>query len=125
MKRKILSIVLALLMCMMVTVPTFADGEADTPPERANIIATFKLSHQSGSTYKMWADITNPTMVPVNVTLTLYNVSYSTIAVVEKASSGISFSLSKEVSLSSGIYHLWLSYTVSGSYYAFEKTYNI
>ncbi len=125
MKRKVLCIALALLMCMMVTLPTFADDSAETPPERAPITATFGLKHISGSTYKMWATIFNPTEVSVHVTLTLYNVSYSQIASIGTTSTNMTINLSKKVTLSSGTYHLILTYTADGSTYSFEKTYSI
>lgn len=125
MKRKVLCIALTLLMCMLVTVPTFADGEAETPPERANISASFGLKHVSGSTFKMWAKINNPLGVSVHATLTLYNVSYSSIASVSTTSTNITINLSKNVTLSSGTYHLILTYTADGSTHSYEKTYTI
>lgn len=125
MKRKVLCIALALLMCMMVTVPTFADDEAKTPPERALIMATFSLKHISGSTYNMWARIENPTGVSVYARLTLYNISYSSIASVSTTSTNVSIDLSQNVTLSSGTYHLILTYNAGGSTYSFEKTYTI
>ena len=125
MKRKVLCIALALLMCMMVTLPTFADDSAETPPERAPITATFGLKHISGSTYKMWATIFNPTEVSVHVTLTLYNVSYSQIASIGTTSTNMTINLSKKVTLAPGTYHLILIYTADGSTYSFEKTYSI
>lgn len=125
MKKKVLCIALALLMCMMVTVPTFADGETETPPERALITTSFGLKQVSGSTYKMWAVINNPLGVSVNATLTLYNISYSSIASIYNISSSTIFHLNKNVNLSSGTYHLILTYTADGSTYSFERTYVI
>lgn len=124
MKRKVLCIALALLMCMTVTLPTFADGSAETP-ERAPITATFGLKQISGSTYKMWAKIINPTGVSVYARLTLYNISYSSIASVSTTSSNTNISLSKNLTLSSGTYHLILTYTADGSTYSSEITYSI
>ena len=125
MKRKVLCIALALLMCMMVTLPTFAETEAETPPERAFITASFGLTHVSGSTYKMWAIINNPTRVSVYARLTLYNVSYSQIASVCTTSTNKTINLEYNVTLSPGTYHLILTYTADGSTYSFEKTYTI
>lgn len=125
MKRKVLCIALALLMCMMVTLPTFADGSAETPPERAFIAATFGLAHVSGSMYRMWAKIGNPTGVSVSATLTLYNVSYTQIASVSTTSTNTTINLSHNVTLSSGTYHLILTYTADGVTYSAEKTYTI
>ena len=125
MKRKVLCITLALLMCMMVTVPAFADGEAETPEERALITASFGLKHISGSTYRMWAIINNPMEMTVNATLTLYDASYNPISSITKTSSNPTISLMKDVMLSSGTYHLQLSYTVSGTTHTAEKTYSI
>ncbi len=125
MKRKVLCITLALLMCMMVTVPAFADGEAETPEERALITASFGLKHISGSTYRMWAIINNPMEITVNATLTLYDASYNPISSITKTSSNPTISLMKDVMLSSGTYHLQLSYTVSGTTHTAEKTYSI
>ncbi len=125
MKRKVLCIALALLMCMMVTLPTFADDSAETPPERADITASFGLKHISGSTYRMWAKLNNPTQVSVYARLTLYDSSYNTVASIYTVSSNILISLSKDVTLSSGTYHLRLTYTADGTTYSAEKTYNI
>lgn len=124
MKRKVLCVVLALLMCMMVTMPAFADGTAEMPV-RADIGASFGLKHVSGSTYKMWARINNPEGVSVFVKLTLYNASYNSIASIGTTSSNTLIGLSKNVTLSSGTYHLRLSYTAEGVTYSYEKTYNI
>jgi len=125
MKRKVLCIALALLMCMMVTLPTFADTEKETPLDRAFITATFGLKNVSGSTYRMWAKINNPTGVSVSATLTLYNVSYTQIASVSTTSTNTIITLNQNVTLSSGTYHLILTYTADGATYSAEKTYNI
>ena len=125
MKRKVLCIALALLMCMMVTLPTFADGEAEMPPERAPISATFGLKHVSGSTYKMWAKIINPSGVSVDARLTLYNVSYSEISSIGTTSTNSIITLGKNLTLSSGTYHLVLTYTAGGQTRSYEKTYTI
>ena len=125
MKKKVLCIALALLMCIMVTLPTFADEEAETPPDRAYITATFGLTHISGSTYRMWAKIYNPLGVSVYAMLTLYNVSYTEIASVSATSTNTTINLSQNVNLSSGTYHLILVYTADGSTYSSEKTYTI
>ncbi len=125
MKKKAICIVLALLMCMMVTLPTFADSITETPEERATVTAAFGLKNISGSTYKMWAKIDNPLGVSVNARLTVYNVSYSQIASVSTTSTNTIISLNRTVALSSGTYHLILTYTADGSTYSFEKTYSI
>ncbi len=125
MRKKVLCIALALLMCMMVTVPTLADSTANIPQIRADIGASFGLKHISGSTYRMWAKINNPEEVSVFARLTLYNVSYTSIASIYKTSSSILISLNKDVTLSSGTYHLILTYTADGVTYSYEKTYTI
>lgn len=125
MKRKVLCIALALLMCMMVTAPTFADGEAETPPERAGITVSFGLKHLSGSNYRMWAKINNPAQVSVYAKLTLYDSSYNPIASVHTTSTYVLITLSKDVTLSSGTYYLRLSYTADGATYTYGKTYNL
>lgn len=125
MKRKVLCIALALLMCMMVTLPTFADSVAEASSEKATITASFGLLHISGSTYRMWAKINNPLGVSVQAKLTIYNVSYSPIASVSTTSTNTTINLSKNVTLSSGNYHLILTYTADGSTYSSEKTYTI
>lgn len=125
MRKKVLCFAFALLMCMMVTVPTFADSSAETPPERAGIIATFGLTHVSGPTYKMWVKLSNPLNAYVSAVLTLYDASYTPITSVSTASTNTIISLGKNVNLSSGTYHLRLSYTVSGNTYSSEKTYSI
>ena len=124
MKRKVLCIALALLMCMTVTVPTLAENEAETP-ERATITSTFGLTHTSGSTYKMWAKLGNPLGVSVHATLTLYNISYTSIVSVGTTSTNYTINLSHNITLSSGTYHLILTYTAGGSTYSSEITYNI
>lgn len=125
MRKKVLCIVLALVMCMMVTMPAFADGFADAQAKRVMITATFGLKQISGSSYKMWAKINNPSAVSVSATLILYDASYNYITSVSTTSSSMTINLSKTVSLSSGTYHLRLSYTADGSSYSVEKTYTI
>lgn len=125
MRKKVLCLALALLMCMMVTVPTLADSTANIPQIRADIGASFGLKHISGSTYRMWAKINNPEGVSVFARLTLYNVSYTSIASIYKTSSSTLISLNKDVTLSSGTYHLILTYTADGVTYSYEKTYTI
>lgn len=125
MKRKALCFALALLMCMMVSTPAFADSSVDTLLERAGVSASFGLTHISGSTYRMWAKINNPTSVTVTAILTLYDASYNPIESIGTTSSNTLISLSKNVSLSSGTYYLRLSITADGVTNAWEKTYNI
>lgn len=125
MRKKVLCIALALLMCLMVTVPAIAENSVETPLNRADITASFGLKHVSGSTYKMWARIVNPMEVTVSVTLTLYNASYSPVASVSTTASYPTIGLNKNVSLSSGTYHLRLSYTADGVTYSYERTYNL
>lgn len=125
MKRKVLCITLALLMCMMVTLPTFADGSTETPSERAQVTAMFGLKRVSGSTYRMWAKISNPEGVSVSVVLTLYNASYVSVASIGTTSTNTIINLSKDVTLASGTYHLRLSFTADGITHTVEKTYTI
>ncbi len=125
MKKKVICIALALLICMMGTLPTLADGSAETLPERASVTATFGLKHISGSTYRMWATISNPMGISVHATLTLYNVSYTQIASIGTTSTNSTINLSKNVTLSSGTYHLILTFTANGSTYSSERTYTI
>ena len=125
MKRKVLCFALALLMCMMIAAPAFADSSAETPPERASISASFGLKHISGSTYKMWARVNNPEQVSVFVILTLYDASYNSIASIGTTSTDSLIGLSKNVTLTSGTYHLRLSYTAEGVTQTYEKIYNL
>lgn len=125
MKRKVLCIALALLMSMMVTLPTFADGTVETQGERAEITTTYGLTHISGTQYKMWARIKNPNAVSVTATLALYDTSYNYITSVSTISSNTTISLSKYVTLLSGTYHLRLNFTADGITHSSEKTYNI
>ena len=125
MKKKVICIALALLICMMGTLPTLADDSAETLPERASVTATFGLKHISGSTYRMWATISNPMGISVHATLTLYNVSYTQIASIGTTSTNSTINLSKNVTLSSGTYHLILTFTANGSTYSSERTYTI
>ena len=125
MRRKVLCFALALLMCTMVAAPAFADSSAEAPPERASITASYGLKHVSGSTYKMWAKLLNPQQVSVSATLTLFDASYNHITSISTTSSNAIINLRKDVTLSSGTYHLRLTYTADGSTYTAEKTYNI
>lgn len=125
MRKKVFCVALALLMCLMVTMPAFADSKPETPPVRALINASFGLKHISGSTYKMWAVISNPEEVSVYAVLTLYDASYNPVESIYKTSSNPTIYLSKNVNLSSGTYHLRLSYTAEGATYSYERTYNI
>ena len=125
MKRKVLCITLALLMCMMVTLPTFADDSEKTLPEKVEISASYGLKHISGSSYKMWAKINNPNAASVSATLVLYDASHNYITSVGTISSSTLISFSKTVTLSTGTYYLRLNYTVNGATYSFEKQYSL
>ena len=54
MKRNCLCVFLALLLCLSLTVPTFAESDPE-PPDRVTVPYSFGLKHVSGSTYKMKA----------------------------------------------------------------------
>ena len=124
MKRKVLCVALALLMCMAVTLPTFADGSAETQPERA--LAAFGLHHNSGSYYTMWAKLSNPDGNLLVVKLELFDAAYNQIAVTGTISSDTVIQVSKGVTLSTGTYYLRLSYGSSVSNgIAVERTYYI
>lgn len=125
MKKIVICIVLALLMCMVVTVPSLADTELATQSNRADISATFGLKHISGSTYKMYAIIKNPEQVSVGATLALYDASYNYITSIGTTSTNSTITLNKYVSLSSGTYHVRLNYTADGANHSFERTYVI
>ncbi len=125
MRKKVLCFVLALLMCVMVTVPAIAESDVEMPLNRADITASFGLKHVSGSKYRMWAKINNPEQVSVFVRLTLYDSSYAPLASIYKTSSNSLISLYKDLSLVSGTYHLRLSITADGATHTVEKTYNI
>lgn len=125
MKRKVLCLALALLMCMMVTLPTFADNEADTPPERAAITFSFGLTHTSGSMYRMWAHITNLNGEQVTVVLKLMNGSHIKLVSIGTVSSETSFYISQEVSLLPGTYYLRISLSGNTVSRSAEKTYYI
>ena len=125
MKRKALSFALALLLCMMIAAPAFADSSAETPPERASISASFGLKHISGSTYKMWARVNNPEQVSVFVILTLYDASYNYITSCSTTSSSTIFTIWKNVTLLPGTYHLVLYYEADTSSGSYERTYHL
>lgn len=125
MKKRFLSILLALLICMLVIVPTFADGETETPPDRAGITVSFGLKHLSGSTYRMWAKIINLNEEPVTAALKLMNGSYIKLVSIGMTSSEAIFYFYKDVSLLPGTYHLRLSYAGNTVSQSVEKTYYI
>ena len=73
----------------------------------------------------MWARISNPTQTTVNVILTLYDSTYNPITSIGTTATYSIISLNKNVSLSSGTYHLRLTYTADGATYSAERTYTI
>ncbi len=125
MKRKCLCLILALLMCLSLTVPTFADAEKPEPQERANVYCTFRLTHVSGSTYRMRATVNNPDRALLTVLLVLYDSGNNPIESVTAVSSDLTISLSKNVSLSSGTYRLCITILGMNVLQTFEKTYSI
>lgn len=125
MKRKVLCIALALLMCMMVSVPAFADAEKEVPPDRSAITISYSLKHVSGSTYKMRAKFINPENENIIANLILYDASHNYITSVSGSSSEIVFIFSKQVNLSSGTYYLELVYIADTSESTLEKVYHI
>ena len=125
MKRKVLCIALALLMCMMVTVPAFADAEKETPPERGAVDISFSLKHNSGLSYKMRATITNLAEENIIVSLILYDASYNYITSCSTTSSSTIFTIWKNVTLLPGTYHLVLYYEADTSSGSYERTYHL
>jgi hypothetical protein len=126
MKRKVLCIVLALLMCTAAALPTFADAERETPPDRAGITASFGMTNVSGSTYKIWARLVNPTEVMVYAAVGLYDASGNAIAGTSTWSSNILISLNTTATLTSGTYYVRIGYIpIGGTAHAFERVYNI
>ena len=126
MKRKVLCITLALLMCMMVTVPTFADGEADTPPERTCFAVSFGLNHVSGSTYEIWAQVLNPAGETIDADLALLTAGFTNIITVGTTCSNQVFYLSRNVNLpSSGTYYLRLTVRSNDINETMQKKYYI
>ena len=125
MKRKVLCIALALLMSMMVTIPSFAENSEEPVLERAGVTFSFGLKQISVAQYRMWARIDNPVAASISASVALYDVSYNYITSSSTTSSATTINLSKYVSLSSGTYHVRLTIFVNGSIYSSEHTYNI
>lgn len=48
MKKKVICIILTLLMCLMVTLPAFADSSVETIPQRAEITAIIPMRRIAG-----------------------------------------------------------------------------
>ena len=114
MRKKVFCVALALLMCLMIAVPTFADSKPETP-DRAIVTASYGLKHVSGSTYKMWAKVMNPAGENIIANLILYDASYNYITSVSCSSSNTIFNFNKNVNLSHGTYHLVFSYVADTS----------
>lgn len=126
MKKKVLCVVLALLMCTMVSLPTFADGEADTPEQNRTALVVYAgLTHVSGSMYDMWAEVFNPAEESVHINLQLFNGSYIRLISIGTTSTEILFGITREVSLLPGTYHLRVTYSGATVSDAFEKHYYI
>lgn len=109
MKKKVLCVILALLMCMMATLPAFADGEAERESDRNSVLYSFGLSHVSGSTYNMHARVVNYEGALMTVGLGVYDANDNLVSAVGAASTDELITLSKNVSLSSGTYYLRIS----------------
>ena len=125
MKKKVLCIALALLLCVLGAMPTFADGE-EAQQNREAITVSFALEHVSGSTYRMWAKILNPGGVTVDADLELLTAGFTLITSVGATSSNHIFSFSKNVSLpSSGTYYLRLTVQGNNIWETAQKTYYI
>jgi len=125
MKRNCLCIILALLLCLTFAVPTFADGEKTDSQERANVSYTFKLTHVSGSTYRMRATVNNPDCGLLSVLLVLYDSGNNPVESVAAVSSDLTISLSRNVSLSSGTYRLCITIVGLNVAKTSERTYSI
>lgn len=110
---------------MMVTLPTFADDFERSPFNRAGLGVSFGLKNTSGSSYKMWAKILNPAAENVSVSLKLYDSSYHPLASITTTSSDSIIYISKVLTLSSGSFHLRISYSGATVSQTLEKTYSI
>ena len=126
MKKKVLCIALALLLCLLGAMPTFADGEEEAQQNREAITVSFALEHVSGSTYRMWAKILNPGGVTVDADLVLLTAGFTVISSCGATSSNHIFNFSKNVSLpSSGTYYLRLIVQGNNIHETMQKTYFI
>ena len=124
MKRNCLCVFLALLLCLSLTVPTFAESDPE-PPDRVTVPYSFGLKHVSGSTYKMKANVTNTNEQPLTILLALYDSGNNPVDSILTLSSDPLISLSKTVSLSPGTYVLQISIIGLNVGQTAHKTYHI
>jgi hypothetical protein len=73
----------------------------------------------------MWAKIINPQNASVTAALFLFNSSYIPVASVGTTSTNMFINFDKNVTLSSGTYHLRITYMADGETYSVQKTYMI
>lgn len=107
MKKRIITLVVATILCLLISSPAFA---AMVPC--GSIGLSSGLTHVSGSTYNAWASVQAFQDENISVSFTLYKVNGSTLTYITSGSSSTNGTYTiaqKRVSLSSGTYKLYAS----------------
>lgn len=123
MKKRIITLVVATILCLLISVPAFA---AIIP--RGSVGLSSGLTHVSGSTYNAWASVQAFQDENISVRFTLYKVNGKTMTYITSGSSstdGTYAIAQKRASLSSGTYKLYASCSDGTQTNSSTKTYVI
>ena len=120
MKKRIVTLLLALVLILSISGNTLALGQEETSDGEVVILAAVSIScgltHVSGSSYRPWATATTGTSDTISASFRLYRVVGGTETLVSSGSNsttGTSVTASKTVTLSAGTYKIYATGTSS------------
>lgn len=132
MKKRIVTLLLALVLVLSISGNTLALGQDVTSDGEVVILAAVSIScgltHVSGSSYRPWATATTGTSDTISASFRLYRVVGGTETLVSSGSNsttGTSVTASKTVTLSAGTYKIYATGTSSTATANTSKNYTV
>lgn len=132
MKKRIVTLLLALVLILSISGNTLALGQEETSDGEVVILAAVSIScgltHVSGSSYRPWATATTGTSDTISASFRLYRVVGGTETLVSSGSNsttGTSVTASKTVTLSAGTYKIYATGTSSTATANTNKSYTV
>ena len=132
MKKRIVTLLLALVLVLSISGNTLALGQDVTSDGEFVILAAVSIScgltHVSGSSYRPWATATTGTSDTISASFRLYRVVGGTETLVSSGSNsttGTSVTASKTVTLSAGTYKIYATGTSSTATANTSKNYTV
>lgn len=132
MKKRIVTLLLALVLVLSISGNTLALGQDVTSDGEVVILAAVSIScgltHVSGSSYRPWATASTGTSDTISASFRLYRVVGGTETLVSSGSNsttGTSVTASKTVTLSAGTYKIYATGTSSTATANTSKNYTV